>query len=143
MDRYFKVNAVFSIFSKNYMELKRGLPIRPSEMGVLNIITGTEESHTPVMLAEMLGVSKSMITAHITSLERKGYITKAPSAQDKRAYYILPTDKALELVEYAKADLDEKLAHMERELGQERFYTLVALAEKANAIMEANRNEEV
>ena len=143
MDRYFKVNAVFSIFSKNYMELKRGLPIRPSEMGVLNIITGTEGSHTPVMLAEMLGVSKSMITAHITSLERKGYITKAPSAQDKRAYYILPTDKALELVEYAKADLDAKLAHMERELGQERFYTLVALAEKANAIMEANRNEEV
>lgn len=143
MDRYFKVNAVFSIFSKNYMELKRGLPIRPSEMGVLNIITGTEGTHTPVMLAEMLGVSKSMITAHITSLERKGYITKAPSAQDKRAYYILPTDKALELVEYAKADLDEKLAHMERELGQERFYTLVALAEKANAIMEANRNEEV
>ena len=143
MDRYFKVNAVFSIFSKNYMELKRGLPIRPSEMGVLNIITGTEGSHTPVMLAEMLGVSKSMITAHITSLERKGYITKAPSAQDKRAYYILPTDKALELVEYAKADLDEKLAHMESELGQEGFYTLVALAEKANAIMEANRNEEV
>ena len=54
MDKYLKANAVLSIFSKNYMELKRGLPIRPSEMGVLNIITETEGPHTPVMLAEML-----------------------------------------------------------------------------------------
>lgn len=143
MDRYFKANAVLSIFSKNYMELKKGLPIRPSEMGVLNIITGTEGPHTPVMLAEMLDVSKPMITAHITSLENKGYITKAPSVQDKRAYYILPTNKALELVKYAKADLDGKLACMVNGLGQDGFDTLVALAEKANGIMEANRGKEI
>lgn len=143
MDKYLKANAVFSIFSKKYMDLKRGLPIRPSEMGVLNIITGTEGPHTPVMLADMLGVSKPMITAHITSLERKGYITKVPSAQDKRVYYILPTDKALELVKYAKVDLNGKLAYLEKGLGQEEFRTLVALVEKANAIMEANNDEKV
>lgn len=33
MNKYFTDNAILSIFSKNYMELKRGLPIRPSEMG--------------------------------------------------------------------------------------------------------------
>ena len=143
MDKYFKANAVLSIFSKDYMELKRDLPIRPSEMGVLNIITGTGEAHTPVMLAEKLRVSKSMITAHITSLERKGYITKAPSAEDKRAYHIIPTDKALELVEYAKASLNKKLAYLEKELGQEAFYTLIALAEKANVILGVFKDEEV
>ena len=137
MDQYFKANAVLSIFSKNYMELKRGLPIRPSEMGVLDIITGTEGPHTPVMLAEKLRVSKPMITAHITSLENKGYISKTASVQDKRAYYILPTDKASELVEYAKADLYGKLACLAKGLGQDGFDTLVALAEKANSIMEA------
>lgn len=78
MDQYFNAYAVLSIFCKNYMELKKGLPIRPSEMGVLNIITGKEGPHTPVILADLLGASKQMITAHITSLERKGYITKAP-----------------------------------------------------------------
>lgn len=143
MDQYFHANAVLSIFSKNYMELKRGLPVRPSEMGVLNIITGTEGSHTPAVLAKMLGVSKPMITAHITSLERKGYITKVPSAQDKRAYYIVPTDQALELVRYAKADLNEKLAHLEKKLGQENFCALVDLAKKANVILEENREEKV
>lgn len=79
MDRYFNANAVLSIFCKNYMELQKGIPIRPSEMAVLNIITGREGPHTPVMLADLLDISKPMITAHITSLERKGYIIKAPS----------------------------------------------------------------
>lgn len=140
MDRYFNANAVLSVFSKKYMELKRGLPIRPSEMGVLNIITGTEGPHTPVMLAEMLGVSKPMITAHITSLEKKGYITKDPSAQDKRAYYILPTEKAADLVESAKTDLNSQLERLINGMGQEEFDTLVRLAGIANSILD-NKGE--
>ena len=136
MDRYFKANAVLSIFAKNYMGLKKGLPIRPIEMGVLNIITQTEGAHTPVVLAEMLGVSKPMITAHITSLEKKGYIVKSPSEQDKRAYYILPTEKALELVKAAKTDLNAQLDHLATAMGQEEFETLIRLAETANKILD-------
>lgn len=99
MDQYFQTNAILSKFSKNYMELKKDLPIRPSEMGLLNIITNPEGPHTPVVLAEMLGVSKPMISAHITSLQNKGYIQKEPSVQDKRAYYVLATEKANHILE--------------------------------------------
>lgn len=88
------------------MELKKGLPIRPSEMGVLNILAETPGPHTPVMLAELLGVSKPMITVHLTSLSDKGYITKKQSTEDKRAYHIIPTEKALALVESAKQEMD-------------------------------------
>ena len=138
MDKYFTANAVLSIFSKNYMELKNSLPIRPSEMGVLNIISETEGPHTPVMLAEMLGVSKPMITAHIVSLVNKGYITKNPSPTDKRAYNILPTEKARTLVEKSKIDLQGKLDNLKKGLGQDGFDALVSLAEKANKIMKVN-----
>lgn len=138
MNKYFNANAVLSIFAKNYMELKKGLPVRPSEMGVLNIITETEGQYTPVKLAELLGVTKQMMTAHINSLESKGYIIKEPCSQDKRAYYILPADKGLELVEWAKSDLNGKLEKLVNGLGQEDFNTLVELAEKANEIMKAN-----
>ena len=141
MDKYFVANAVLSVFSKNYMDLKKGLPVRPSEMGVLNIISETEGPHTPVMLAEMLKVSKPMITAHITSLEKNGYITKSPSPQDKRAYYILPTEKAQALVQKAKADLTHKLDWLIDGLGQDDFNALVAIAEKANKIIERNNYE--
>ena len=135
MDKYFTANAVLSIFCKTYMELKKDLPIRPSEMGVLNIINGTPGPHTPVMLAEMLKVSKPMITAHLTSLMNKGYITKQPSLEDKRAYYILPTEKARALVKDAKKDLYRYLAQLEDGLGEEQFDLLVKLAEEAASIL--------
>lgn len=38
---YLMANAELSKFSRNYMQLKKSLPIRPSEMGVLNIIVQT------------------------------------------------------------------------------------------------------
>ena len=139
MDNYLTATAVLSMFGKNYMELKKGLPVRPSEMGVLNIITETPGPHTPVMLAELLGVSKPMITAHLTSLTNKGYVTKQPSSEDKRAYYILPTEKAKALVDSAKAELNEQLERLVKGMGQEEFDTMVRLAGEANRILEANR----
>lgn len=135
MDRYYNANAVLAIFSKTYMDLKKNLPIRPSEMGVLNIITKTEGPHTPVKIAELLGVSKPMITAHMTSLESKGYITKKPCSQDKRVYYVFPTDKALQLVEFARKDMNQTLDCLIDGLGQDNFDTLIDLVEKANHIM--------
>ena len=142
MDKYLTANAVLSIFGKSYAELKKDLPIRPSEMGVLNIITGTPGPHTPMMLAEALKVSKPMITAHLTSLMNKGYITKQPSPEDKRAYYILPTEKALGLVKDAKKDLYWHLEQLENGLGEERFDLLVKLAGEATDILEAAKSEE-
>lgn len=88
------------------------------------------------MLAEMLGVSKPMITAHIASLAKKGYISKSPSAQDKRAYYILPTEKARALVESAKIDMNSQLERLAGGMGQEEFDNLVRLAGIANRILD-------
>lgn len=136
MDQYIQANAAFSKFSRNYMELKKGLPIRPSEMGVLNILCQTEGPHIPVMLADLLGVSKPMVTAHLTSLSEKGYILKEQSTEDKRAYYILPTQKAQELVNATKVDINRLLSRLAGEMGHDEFLTLVRLAEKANKILQ-------
>ena len=135
MDQYVIANAAFSKFSRNYMELKKGLPIRPSEMAVLNIITQTSGPHTPVMLAQMLGVSKPMITALLTALAEKDYIIKEPSKDDKRAYYIIPTEKALALVESAKQEMDGHLSRLIDAMGQDEFDMLVRLAQKASSVL--------
>ncbi len=136
MDRYINANAIMSLFCKNYMDLKKGLPIRPSEMGVLNIITETEGLYTPAMLAKMLHISKPMITAHINVLEEKGYITKEASKEDKRAYYILPTAKAEELVAEVKVDLNSKLKLFEQNIGQDKFDELLSMLKVINAVLE-------
>lgn len=135
MNKYFEVNAVLSLFSKNYMDLKKNLPIRPSEMGVLNIITQTPGPHTSVMLADLLGVSKPMITAHLSVLSNEEYIVKKQSPDDKRVYFILPTDKALTLVRNTQKVLNQQLDHLTKEMGQDAFDTFVKLAQTANEIM--------
>lgn len=136
MHSFLTANAELSKFSRNYMQLKKNLPIRPSEMGVLNIIVQTEGPHTSVVLAEMLGVSKPMITAHITALMKAGYVTKMPSPEDGRAAYILPTDKARGLVAAVQKETDDQLQHMKNALGPNDFDTLVTLITRANHILE-------
>lgn len=71
MDKYVNANIIFSKFSRSYMNLKKDLPIRPSEMGVLNIITKREGLFTPIMIAELLEVTRPMVASHISILEKK------------------------------------------------------------------------
>ena len=136
MDKYFNVNAIFSIFSRDYMELKRDLPIRPSEMGVLNIITKRKEKFTPVMVADLRGVSKPMIANHISVLEKNDYVYKEFSLDDKRSFYILPTDKAKKLVEDEEKKLNMYLKKIEKHLGKDNFDLLVSLVNEANQVLE-------
>lgn len=140
MDALMRANAVLSRFAQRYMQLKKDLPIRPSEMGVVNILLETPGPHTSILLAKMLGVSKPMITAHLTALEKKGYITRQRSQEDRRSFYVLPTDKARSLAEFARADMDRQLQHLIDTLGKERFDTLVDLISQADAALEANNN---
>lgn len=136
MEKYLKANIVFSKFSRDYMALKKDLPIRPSEMGVLNIITKRDGLFTPVMIAELLEVTKPMVANHISVLEEKGYITKEYSENDKRSFYIIPTDKAKKLVEETEAKLNEKLINLEKKIGSKRFDELISTLEEVKLYLE-------
>lgn len=135
MDKYFNANAIFSIFCKNYMELKKDLPIRPSEMGVLNIITKKDGFFTPLMIAELLEVSKPMITTHITILEKKGYILREYSKNDKRSFYVIPTEKAKDLVKVTEKKMSKYLQQIENSLGKENFDKLLQMLTDTNSIL--------
>lgn len=135
MDKYIKENVILSKFCKGYMELKKDLPIRPSEMAVLNIIVQREGNFTPLMIAELLEVSKPMITAHITALEKKEYIEKEYSKEDKRSFYVIPTEKAKKLVEKATQKTKKHLQCIESELGNDTYEKLLAILNDTNKIL--------
>lgn len=143
MERYFNANAIFSIFSKKYMELKKDLPIRPSEMGVLNIITKKDGLFTPIMIAELLEVSKPMITNHITVLENKGYIIREYSKEDKRSFYVIPTEKAKELVKVTEKKMSKYLKQIENSLGKENFEKLLQILTYTNKILKNIKGEDL
>ncbi len=136
MEKYLKANIVFSKFSRAYMTLKKDLPIRPSEMGVLNIITKRDGLYTPISIAELLEVTKPMVTNHISVLEKKGYITKKYLENDKRSFYVIPTDKAKKLVSETELKLNRKLINLEEKLGLERFDELIKTLEEAKTYLE-------
>lgn len=135
MDNYTNANIIFSKFCNRYTELKKELPIRPSEMGVLNIIVQREGEFTPLMIAELLEVSKPMITAHITVLEKKGYIFKEYSKADKRSFYVIPTEKAKELVKTTAEKMNSYLQLIEASLGEETFDNLLKILLDTNKIL--------
>lgn len=141
MDKYLTANIVFSKFCNGYMELKKELPVRPSEMGVLNIIVQREGKFTPVMIAELLEVSKPMVTAHITALEKKGYIKKEYSKDDKRSFFVIPTDKALDLVKTTGEKMSGYLHQIEEALGGENFETLLSILGNTNKILTHMKGE--
>lgn len=136
MTKYQNANIVFSKFGRDYADLKKELPIRPSEMGVLNIITQREGSFTPLMIAELLGVSKPMVAAHISVLEEKEYIYKESSGADKRSFYVIPTEKAKALARDAEEKLNEHLKRIETELGEDKFDLLIELLVEAQSVIE-------
>lgn len=134
MDKYLKANIVFSKFSRQYMDIKKDLPIRPSEMGVLNIIVRRGGLYTPIMIAELLEVTKPMATNHISVLLKKGYVKKQYLENDKRSFYVIPTDKAKILVETTEKKLKDKLLKVETELGKDEFDKLVMYLDKVRTL---------
>lgn len=142
MNKYFNANAILSKFSQNYMGQKKDLPIRPSEMGVLNIITKKDGLFTPLMLAELLEVSKPMITSHITILEKKGYITREYSKEDKRSFYVIPTEEAKKLVKVNEKKMCKKLQEIENTIGKENFDKLLQILTETNKILKNIKGEE-
>jgi len=136
MEKYMNANIVFSKFSRDYMALKKDLPIRPSEMAVINIITKREGDFTPLAIAELLGVSKPMIAAHIQALLKKGYICKEASGVDKRSFFVRPTEKAQTLADKFEKKQNEHLKTIEETLGEYEFSELIRLLDKTQSILD-------
>ena len=136
MDKYLHANVVLSKFSRDFIDLKNNYPIRPSEMGMLTVLVKRQDKLTPLMIAELLGVSKTMIATHISALEKQGYITKESSPVDKRSFFVLPTDKAKLLVEQADQKMDMQLKQLEQTMGADMFDALVTLTDWAQKTIE-------
>ena len=141
MDKYTKASIIFTKFSRHNVAHKRYLPIRPSEMSALNIITRCGCDITPLVIAERLGVSKPMTAAHIQSLEEKGYIYKETSPDDKRSFYVRPTEAGRALTDEFEARQRETMKELEARLGTDEFEELIRLLDAAQHILHDMKEE--
>lgn len=135
MDKMIRSSEQISLFCRLNIHAKRELPIRSSEMGMLIYLVKTEEEKTPNAVARFFKVSKSMATNMTTSLLNNGYIRKKQSETDKRSFCLLPTSKAIRLVEEMYEEYFKMMSVLEAKMGEEDFDRLVSLLETANKIL--------
>ncbi len=95
------------------------------------------------MIAELLKVSKPMITHHITVLENKGYIVREYSKEDKRSFYVIPTEKAKELVKVSEKKMSKYLQQIEKSLGKKNFDKLLQMLTDTNIILKNIKGEKL
>lgn len=121
-------------FCRGFLRGVSDLPIRPSEFAVLEILCAVPGAHTPASLAEKLGVSKPMLSAHLSSLIRRGMVLRVPSPEDGRSTYVVPTKMGKELFKKYSVN-SEKMNVLKSALGQKNFDRFVQLVVRANQIL--------
>lgn len=124
-----------SLFCRMNINIKKELPIRSSEMGMLIYLVKGEGEKTPMGVARFFKTSKAMATNMVSSLTKKGYIKKEQSKYDKRCFLLVPTEKAILLVDETYEEYFKSMLLLKNKMGEEEFQKLIALLEKANHIL--------
>jgi DNA-binding MarR family transcriptional regulator len=132
---------IVSKFCRLHINMKREIPIRPSEMGALIYVQKSEEPVTPVMISNFFGISKPSVTDMVNSLIKKDYLIKTPSDIDKRSYIVTVTEKGHELLEVTFKEYVKTIKLLEEKMGSNEFEMLIQLLEKANGVLGEEMDE--
>lgn len=128
-----------SRFCRLQINIKRELPIRASEMGVLIYVEKSNKQATPIMISNFFGITKPSVTEMVNSLVKKGYLIKIPSKVDKRSYTLGVTQKGYELLETTHKEYFRGIEILEERMGYEDFKLFIQLLQKANKILNEER----
>jgi len=139
-DELIKGAEMVSMFCRLNINMKKDLPVRSSEMGLLILIYKSDQPVTPVIAADFFKVKKPMITTMVSNLFKHGYIEKMPSLEDKRSYSLSPTEKTRELVEDTFSEYIKTMELLRHKLGAIDFAELITLLEKSNSILLEDKN---
>lgn len=142
MDRMIRISEQIALFCRLNIIAKRKLPIRSSEMGMLIYLVKTEGNKTPNAAAKFFNITKAMATNMVTSLLNNGYIIKKQSEKDKRSFILIPTDKAIRLVNDTYSDYFKMISILESKMGENKFNELIHLLETANTIILEEKNND-
>ncbi|MBO0449161.1 MarR family transcriptional regulator [Enterococcus sp. MJM12] len=143
MDNFIHASEEIALFCRMNVNVKKNLPIRSSEMGMLIYLVKTEGEKTPNAVAKFFNVTKAMATNMTTSLLKQEYIVKEQSMIDKRSFSLIPTKKAVELVESAYTEYFKTMTLLQEKMGKEKFAEFIDLLERANEILvEEKKNHE-
>lgn len=88
---------------------REGVDLSMREIHIIEAVCAADgESNTMTALAAKLRVTVGSVTVAVATLERKGYLVRQRSKEDRRRVHVLPTDAALE-VERVHRDYHQRM----------------------------------
>lgn len=129
------------MFCRLQMHMKKDLPIRSSEMGVLIYVQKQPEAVTPLLISKFFQIAKPSVTGMVNELVRKNYLMKVPSETDKRSYTVAITDKGKALVESTQDEYFKSIEVLKEKMGDADFEQFLSLLQRANDILKGEKNQ--
>lgn len=140
MEELMNAAEQIALFCRLNINTKKELPIRSSEMGLLIYLSKHKPKSTPIEASRFFNVSKGMITNMVTSLVKKEYLIKEKSLEDKRSHILIPTEKALYLVDETYDEYFNVILTLQTKLGIEEFNDFISKLERINTILLEEKN---
>ena len=128
-----------SMFCRLQMYIKKDLPIRSSEMGVLIYMQQQGEAVTPLMISNFFKIAKPSVTAMVNALIKNNYLLKSTSNSDGRSYSLYLTEEGRELVTSTYDEYFKTMRLLEENMGDNDFRTFIHLVQRANHILNEER----
>lgn len=133
MNKYLAISTVSKIRSEisSYIEIelkKRGIEgLVVSHGNILDILYENNGKLTMKEISEGIHRSKSTVTQLVDKLILHGYVTKETYAEDKRIYYIVLTDKGMDIKKDFKEISDKVIEVFFKGFTDEETETLLSL----------------
>lgn len=109
--------------------------ITNNDMHIIEAI-GVEEPRNMSVIAHKMAVTVSTLTTNMNGLERKGYIRRERSQEDKRVVYVLLTDKGRKAF-YHHRDFHKKMIKaIVKDLSEEEMEILYRCLQNLNHFLE-------
>ncbi len=109
--------------------------ITNNDMHIIEAI-GMEEPRNMSMIAHRLSVTVSTLTTNMNGLEKKGYIRRERSSEDKRVVYVVLTEKGKKAF-YHHRDFHRKMIRaIVRDLSEEEMEILCRCLVNLNSFLE-------
>ena len=109
--------------------------ITNNDMHIIEAI-GVEEPRNMSVIAHRMAVTVSTLTTNMNGLDRKGYIRRERSQEDKRVVYVLLTDKGRKAF-YHHRDFHKKMIKaIVKDLSEEEMEILYRCLQNLNQFLE-------
>ena len=109
--------------------------ISPGETAILLYLFNESTVHTSVEAASYFMVSKPAISKIVTSLERRGLISKKKSESDARVIELQLTDKGRNIATSVIGSFEKTTDLLKSMIGEDDFDRFIEIIEKANVII--------